>query len=212
MPGARERLLSVAVAWVCGTVDPAAALAELPPELVLEAIDDPDARNEALHDRVSILHLASHDPRVRVRSQVAASLQELPTEAGFATEVLIGVLARDPAERVRVAAGRAMASLLARSKPVERVEILSRWALSERPTDRAAIARALAERVPVLLSDVAIEQLAADPVREVRAAALEAAAARFDEQPAAYVKLARVAAIDDDGRVRDIAQRILHRA
>jgi HEAT repeat protein len=210
--GARERLLSVAVAWLCGTVDPTAALAELAPELVLDAIDDPEMRNEALHDRVSLLHLASHDPRVRVRSQVAASLQKLPSEAGFATEMLIGMLARDPAERVRVAAGRAMASLLTRSTPVERVEVLSRWVLSERPSDRAAIARALAERVPVLLCDVAIEQLAADPVREVRAAALEAAAARFEEQPGAFVKLARVAASDDDVRVRDLAHRILHRA
>src|SRR5690242_16814955 len=124
MAGARERLLSVAVAWLCGTVDPTAALAELPPELVLDAIDD-EARDEALHDRVSLLHLVSHDPRVRVRSQVAASLEKLPSEAGFATEVLIGMLARDPAERVRVAAGRAMAALLARSTPVERVEVLS---------------------------------------------------------------------------------------
>jgi HEAT repeat protein len=212
MAGARERLLSVAVAWLCGTVDPAAALAGLPPELVLDAIDDSDALNAALHDRVSLLQLASHDPRVRVRSQVAASLEKLPSEAGFATEALIGALAADPAERVRVAAGRALAGLLSQSTPVERVEVLSRWVLSERPTDRAAIARALGARVPVLLCDVAIEQLAADTAREVRAAAMEAAAARFDELPATYLKLARAAAADGDGRVREIAMRILHRA
>jgi HEAT repeat protein len=211
MAGARERLLSVAVAWLCGTVDPTAALAELPPELILDAIEDAEVASQPLHDRVSLLHLASHDPRVRVRSQVAASLATLPTEAGSATEGLIAILASDPAERVRQAAGRALASLLRRSSPAERVELLSRWTLSERATDRAAIARALAERLPVLLGDVAIEQLATDSVREVRAAAFDAALARFDELPATYLKLARAGANDEDGRVRELAHRMLRR-
>jgi len=212
MAGARERLVSVAVAWLCGSVDPSAALAELPAELVLDAIDDANVADQPVHDRVSLLHLAVHAPRVRVRSQVAASLEKLPGDAGFAAEGLIAVLAGDPSERVRVAAGRALAGFLSRCPPAERVELLSRWALSERATDRAAIARALAERGPVLLSDVAVEQLASDSVGEVRAAAFEAAAARFDELPATYLKIARAGTADDDVRVRELAHRMLRRA
>ncbi len=63
----------------------------------------------------------------------------------------------------------------------------------------------------MFVTDLAIEQLANDGATEVRSAALDAAAAHFDEAPSVYARIAQAHSDDADAGVRYAARRLLMR-
>lgn len=211
--GVLKRLASIWVASCCGVVDPSAALAQVPADLVIDSMEeDTDCSPWHPEDLGALLQLVSHDPRVQVRTRVAELAGErwhdLPLPV--ANEALIA-LAGDPSARVRAAVGRGLAQLIARSAPADRIELVSAWSTSDEPQRRAAIARALCAPTPMFVTDLAIEQLAADPVADVRAAALDAAAAHFEQAPRLYAEIAQARSEDPDPGVRYAARRLLMR-
>jgi hypothetical protein len=214
-----KRLASIWVASCCGLADPAAALAQVPADLVIDRVDDvssDDADRTPWHpdDLGALLQLLSHDPRVQVRERIADLAGAFPARAPHAVSVaqqVLAALCADPSARVRAAAGRGLGRLLAAASPVERIELIGSWSTSEDPHRRAAIARALSEATPMFVTDLAIEQLANDRATEVRSAALDAAAAHFDEAPSVYARIAQDRVDDPDPGVRYVARRLLMR-
>lgn len=178
----------------------------MPDDLVIDGSDgDPE-------DLGALLHRLRRDPRLQVRAHVAelagTRWRRLPLAA--ANEVL-SALCNDPSARVRAAVGRGLAQVIERASPPDRIELISAWTTSQDPHRRTAIARALSAPTPMFVTDLAIEQLAADPVAEVRVAALEAAAAHFAQAPAVYAAIAQACSEDDDPGVRYAARRLLMR-
>jgi hypothetical protein len=216
-----KRLASIWVASCCGLADPAAALAQVPADLVIDSVEDASA-DDGDYDRApwhpddlgALLQLVSRDPRVQVRERVAELAGSFPQRTGTAgttAQQVLSALCADPSSRVRVAAGRGLARLLQASSPVERIELISTWATSSHAHRRAAIARALCAATPMFVTDLAIEQLANDGATEVRSAALEAAAAHFEDAPSIYARIAQARSDDSDPGVRYAARRLLMR-
>jgi HEAT repeat protein len=209
-----KRLASIAFAVSCGTLEPAAALAELPAGLVIESVEDVDADRDRWKpdDLRALLQLVSHDPRVPVRERVAEVAGSLwhAASPGAAQQVL-STLSEDVSSRVRAAAGRGLMRVLEQSSPQERIELVSAWATDDDPHRRAAIAYALSAALPLFITDLAIEELSGDADPEVRAAALAAAATHFDEAPRVYARIAEARLDDADPRVRYAARRLLMR-
>jgi hypothetical protein len=214
-----KRLASIWVASCCGLADPAAALAQVPADLVIDSVEDAssdDVDRSPWHpdDLGALLQLVSHDPRVQVRERVAELAGSFPHRTATAVvtaQVVLSELSCDPSSRVRVAAGRGLSRLLEAAAPVERIELISAWATSTDAHRRAAIARALSSATPMFVTDLAIEQLSGDAAAEVRIAALEAAAAHFDEAPSIYARIAQARSDDADPGVRYAARRLLMR-
>jgi hypothetical protein len=214
-----KRLASIWVASCCGFADPAAALAQVPADLVIDSVEDAsadDADHTPWHpdDLGALLQLVRHDPRVQVRERVAELAGSFPYRTATAVDTaqqVLSALCADPSSRVRAAAGRGLARLLEASTPVERIELISTWATSGDHHHRAAIARALSASTPMFVTDLAIEQLANDRATEVRGAALEAAAAHFDDAPSVYARIAQAHSDDPDAGVRYAARRLLMR-
>jgi HEAT repeat protein len=207
-----KRLASIWVASCCGMVDPTNALAELPAELVIDSMEDVERTPFQPDDLGALLQLVSRDPRVQVRARAAelagSVWRNVPLPV--AQEVLLR-LSGDPSARVRAAAGRGLAQVIERAAPADRIELISEWSTSTDPDRRVAIARALCAQCPMFVTDLAIEQLASDPNAEVRAAALEAAAAHFVEAPTVYAAIAQSRSLDEDEGVRHAARRLLMR-
>jgi hypothetical protein len=207
-----KRLASIWVASCCGVVDPSNALAEVPAELVIDSMEEADRTPWHPDDLGALLQLVSKDPRVQVRARAAELAGSVwrNVPAATAHEVLL-LLCSDPSARVRAAAGRGLAQVIERAAPADRIELISEWTTSADPHRRSAIARALCAQTPMFVTDLAIEQLAGDPVAEVRAAALEAAAAHFVEAPGVYAAIAQARSQDEDEGVRHAARRLLMR-
>jgi hypothetical protein len=113
---------------------------------------------------------------------------------------------------VRLAASHGLARAIQRATPVDRIELVSQWALSESALERAAIARALADPVPVFMLDLVVEHLTYDSDAEVRKSVAQAAAAHFHEDPASYARIAERLAGDPEVSVRSAARELLARA
>jgi hypothetical protein len=80
---------------------------------------------------------------------------------------------------------------------------------SEESAERLALARALCASTPVLIGDLAIDQLSRDPQPAVRRWAMMAARNHLGDNPVLYTTLAHELLEDPDAEVRATAQRIL---
>ena len=125
-----------------------------------------------------------------------------------------GILLKDTAPDllVRAVAARGLARYLERAAAPVRSSIESTWATAKAPEERATLARALGIASPDWLTDLALSELAADPSPLVRRAALDAARAQLDKNPASYVQLAAARSSDPDRSVRKVARHLLRRA
>jgi hypothetical protein len=106
-----------------------------------------------------------------------------------ASEGFVSELLEHDAPVLRIAAAAALGRLLELASPMERIEIVCRWAVSEDTAARLTVARALALPTRVFVGDLAIGELARDTNDEVRAAAARAARAQLDTDPVGYGKL-----------------------
>lgn len=209
--GLLKHLASLSVALGTGLAEPAVTLAQVPQELLEDAADEVDEPDWQVEDRKRLFLLLVRDSRPGIRLRVAELADSLwPTEAETALD-LLRRLANDEDPDVREAVAIGVERALRRAAPLERIGLVGAWATSESVGERAAIAGALRGSVPVLVADVAIEQLAADPSPEVRRCALAAAAGHFDEAPTAYRRIIARLAADTERPIRQRALRILER-
>lgn len=179
----------------------------------LEAlIDEADRAACANGDCSSVLRVLSRDSRAAVRAVVAEAAGMLAPEQLDAGIALLRDLARDESSHVRSAAALGLSRTLERAAPSRRIEIVCEWALASSVRERAALAQALAAPTPVFVTDLVVEQLAADSDPAVRALALEAAAAHFHQAPGTYRRLAVEHLADREHAVRRAAEDLLARA
>lgn len=179
----------------------------------LEAlIDEADRAACANGDCSSVLRVLARDSRAAVRAVVAEAAGMLAPEQLDPALALLRDLARDDSSHVRSAAAMGLSRTLERAAPSRRIEIVCEWALSSNTQDRAAVAQALSAPTPVFVTDLVVEQLAADPDPGVRALALEAAATHFHQAPGTYRRLAVEHLADDEPVVRRAAEGLLARA
>ena len=207
--GVLKYLAAVAVAFTTGLVDPAPSLLELPAELLGEVVEEVEDDEWQPASRKLLLTLLAHDPRPFVRGHVAERADILWDDDPVETEILLGVLARDSSPQVRTAAGRGLERILERGSPLDRVMLVAKWTTSDAPSERAAIAAALRGPTPVLIEDLAIDQLARDPTHAVRRLAVEAAARHHPENPDAYARVIARLASDPVRSVRKRARHVL---
>lgn len=206
-----RHLGAIAVAGGIGVVSPSASLLEIPTELVVEVVDDTEEPSWEREDRRRLLELVAQDQRVVVRSHVAEAAGSLRGEMPDEAEALLARLARDESPRVRRGVSRGLATLLTRSEPMYRAELVARWSTSEDARLRVAIARALSTRTPTLVTDMALAELCRDPDPRVRRAAVGALAPHYEEAPEEYARLALRLVDDPDGLTRRIARRLVSR-
>ena len=206
----RQRLLgklgAIAIAAGAGFVEPAISLMTIPESVIIDLVDDEDGE---AHEKRRFLPLLAQDARAAVRERVADAAGALAERQPEQAERLIVQLASDASPRVRAAAGRSLASLIAAAPPLDRLALVSRWTLSPNATDRAAMARALQSRTPVFVSDLALEELSNDTEADVRAATARAMARRIHEAPAGYAQALSRLAEDPDPKVERTARRLL---
>lgn len=206
-----KRLAALSIAAAAGLTNPSAALLRFPSEILTQVVEDAADLEWMGEDRRRLLDLLACDQRVSVRRRVAEVTGSLAAGHSDGMLEILKRLARDESVRVRAAAGQGLAAVLANVAPVERVQIVCEWALSGEAFERAAVARALSDRTPVLVTDMVIGQLAADPHPEVRLHALKAATVHFDEDPEGYACVARACLSDPDRATRRTARRLVSR-
>lgn len=207
--GAFRYLAAVSIAAGVGALRPGPRLLQIPEGLVSELVDAVSENEPSWPeaDRRRVLMLLGSDPRSAVRARVAeASATLVPNWPDDASRLLSG-LALDPSPEVRDAAARGFEMLLARTTPIDRVELVCRWACSEQAPQREALARALCSSVPTLVTDLVIDELSRDASAGVRLSAVRAAKQRFDENPELYAAVLRDRESDRNRRVRREAQR-----
>jgi hypothetical protein len=200
------KLGAIAIAAGAGFVEPSVSLMTIPASTIIELVDDEETEP---HEKRRILPLLAKDARTAVRERVADAAGALSERLPEHAESLIRELAKDVAPRVRAAAGRSLASLLAAAAPLDRLALVSRWTLSPNSADRAAMARALQSRTPVFVSDLALEELAKDDDADVRKATARALARRIHEAPAGYAQTLARLAEDRDPKVERTARRLV---
>lgn len=206
----RRRLLgklgAIAIAASAGFVEPSVSLMTIPASAIIDLVDDEETE---AHEKRRILPLLAKDVRTAVRERVAGAAGALSGRLPEHAEALIRELAGDVSSRVRTAAGRSLASLLAAAAPLDRLALVGRWTLSPSSAERAAMARALQSRTPVFVSDLALEELAKDADADVRAATARAMARRIHEAPAGYAQTLARLAEDRDPKVERTARRLV---
>jgi HEAT repeat protein len=197
----RKQLVALSIAASCGLLNPASSLLRIPRELVECAIAEADESLPA-EERRRLLDLLSHDPRVSVRARLVEAVVGLWPEPRVEVQEVLRKLSRDESPDVRAAAGVALRSLVESVPPIARLELVCRWAVAEATPERVAAAVALRSHVPVLASDLVLEQLALDRDATVRQAALDAITTRLHENPELYRRLVRDLSRDDDRGVQ----------
>jgi hypothetical protein len=195
-----------AIASGFGIISPQAGAFVRPEAGFMECVEE--AGNEGFVPR-SLLARVAKDSRVVVRERIAEAAAKLALRSVDEAEHLIQKLCADVSPRVRRAAARSLRAVLAEAPPLWRLEIVSRWALSPRASERAAIARALRSHTAVFVSDLALEELSGDRDPHVRALAARAMAHRFHEAPKAYRRILGRLCADPDPRVARTARRLL---
>jgi hypothetical protein len=203
-------LAAVGIVLASGA-DPGPTLARIPTEALgaaVEAIEDDELQPR---ERSHVLWLLARDARAQVRARVALRADVLWRFSTSETEALIALLSRDDVEAVRHAAVAALQGVMRRATPHERLELVARWVQSAVEHERAALAGALRAPVPLIIADLAIEQLATDPSARVRDLALQAAVARHPEDPATYTRLVTTMTDDPHMSLRAAARRALDR-
>jgi len=189
----------------------AMTLAELPTEVlgeVADAVEDPEL---PLDDKLRVVRLLAADERPAARVLAADSVGALYGKAPAQTLDVVARLAGDEAPEVRAAAAVAFGEVLHRATPAERVELVCEWTIAEEVGRRVAVAHALALPLPLLVTDLAIRQLATDPSVEVRRHAALAAERHYAERRSDYREVAELLASDEDRFVRRVARSLLER-
>lgn len=111
----------------------------------------------------------------RVASGARAAVAALWQKSHEASEAFVANLAGGDSAALRIAAAGALGQILELASPMERIEIVCRWTVSEETSRRLAVARALALPLQAFVTDLALDQLARDSNAEVRVAAAQAA-------------------------------------
>jgi hypothetical protein len=207
-----RHLVALSVALSAGSAQAKTELAELPSELLADLVSEVEQSDADRGSRLGVLRLLAHDERDEVRARVAEAASWLWSSDDPSALDLLRSLVHDPASKVRAAAANGLTRALYLASPVERVELVCNFATSASAAERLAVARALSSRVPVLVADLALEQLANDSEAEIRAAAVRAALERLEEAPDTYRRLAQDLREDSDRSVRRAARRLLGRS
>lgn len=204
-------LAVVALGSSTNMADPGSSLLEVPADVLGEVVDGVDEGGWQTSDRRRVLELLAQDPRPAVRVRVARKAGALGDAAGTDAAQLLRVLARDDSLDVRAAAVAGLGRLLERLSPLDRIGVVAEWTMSDVVEERATIAAALRAQTPVFVTELAIEQLAADSSDTVRRFAVEAAARHLEEDRRAYARVLAQLAADPAGPVRSTALRVLER-
>jgi hypothetical protein len=207
-----RHLVALSIALGAGNAGAAAALEELPGEVLSDLVSDVEQSDSDKSTKLAVLNLLALDSRDEVRARVAEAASCLWPHGKLEALELLRTLARDRAAKVRAAAANGLTRVLYLASPAERVELVCNWTVEDASAERMAIARALSSQVPVLVADLALEQLSNDADPEIRAAALRAAQQRFGEDPRTYRRLAEERTTDPDRAVRRAARRLLGQA
>jgi hypothetical protein len=207
--GILKYLAGVALAFAAGTVDPAPELRKVPESLLGDIVEEVEEAEWQPEARNRMLDLLTHDPRPMVRVRVSEAVVSVWNEVPDQAVVMLRRLVDDESGLVRAAAAAGLADVLARASVIERVALVAEWTISEKPTERLALARALCASTPVLIGDLAIDQLTRDPEPTIRRWALMAANSHLEDNPALYATLAHELLEDPDAEVRATARRIL---
>lgn len=153
-------------------------LDQLPERAIETALEDSEADADPA-ERAQLLALLAIDARADIRFDVARSLAHAPlaTDAG---EALVAQLAVDPDGRVRRMAAADLLAQLRATSPLERPELLERWAGDPLRERRLALARALASDPAatgsMLAARTTLAVLAEDTSHDVRSIARAAIA------------------------------------
>jgi HEAT repeat protein len=174
----------------------------LPPELVADWVEaDLDYEPE-----ITPLSAVESADRAAGRARVAvATAWQRSKEQG---EALVKTWTRDESRAVRIGAAAALGRILELASPVERIELVCRWAMSEAACERTALARALGLATPVFVADLAIAELARDASAEVRVAVLRALHTHFHEDPETFARLHAELCEDPEPGVRRAARQL----
>jgi hypothetical protein len=116
------------------------------------------------------------------RSAIVALWSKSPE----ATESFVSRLLVQDASAPRIAAAGALAQILELASPMQRIEIVCRWVVSDDVRERLTISRALSLPTRVFVADLAIGELSRDESAEVRAAAARAARVHAETDPEAF--------------------------
>lgn len=197
----RRRLLTrlaAAVTLALGTGTAGTAFAALPEEVLAEWVEA-----ELENEPETPLRAVSNADRAAARAQaIVTSLWMRNKEDG---EALLRGMARHESAAVRIGAAAALGRTIELISPIERIELVCRWTVSEDAFDRTAIARALGLPTPVFVADLAIAELAKDPVPEVRAAVMRAVRNHFDEDVDVFARMVADLKRDPELTVRKAA-------
>jgi hypothetical protein len=194
--------LAAAVTLALGTGTAGSALAALPEEVLAEWVEA-----ELENEPETPLRAVSNADRAAARAQaIVTSLWMRQKEDG---EALLRELARNRSGAVRIGAAAALGKIIELASPIERIELVCRWTVSEDAFERTAIARALGLPTPVFVADLAIAELAKDPVSEVRAAVIRAVKNHYNEDEAAFDRVAADLTRDPELSVRRAAAELL---
>ncbi len=203
----RRRLtrLAAAVTIALGAGTAASSLAMLPEEVLAEWVEA-----ELENEPETPLRAVSNADRAAARARsIVVPLWLRQKDEG---EAVLRGMARHDAAAVRIGAAAALGRIIELMSPLERVEAICRWTVSDDPFERTAIARALGLPTPVLVADLAIAELAKDRVPEVRAAVIRAVKNHFHEDDALFARLASGLAVDFEPAVRRAAAEQFERA
>jgi hypothetical protein len=208
----RQRLLghlvALSIAFGAGTAS-AAELDALPSEVISDLVAEVEQSDTDRGTKLGVLRLLARDSRADVRVRVAEAAACLWHESKEEALDLVRLLAHDGSPKVAAAAANGLTRMLYLASPAERIELVCNFAIADAPAERLAMARALSSRVPVLVADLALQQLSSDAEPEIRATALRSAQQRMKEDPATYRRMAEERITDSDRTVRRAARRLL---
>lgn len=177
----RRVLKSLVVLMVAGSVSLAeatSALAQVPVQELSNLLGEDSDQDWTDAEKRELARLLASDNRPAVRFTLAAALSR--AAAGSEDELeLIAALSRGTEEPVRRAASVALAAHLRQKPALQRLQVLTDWALSDEVCLREVAARTMAEQLAVPAADAVLEQLMADSASKVREQACEAMLVRF---------------------------------
>jgi hypothetical protein len=111
----------------------------------------------------------------RLTAGARAAIVTVWSKSPGASEAFVTRLLNQDSAPLRIAAAGALGQIIELASPMERIEIVCRWVISDDAGERLTIARALSLPTRVFVADLAIGELSRDVSAEVRAAAARAA-------------------------------------
>jgi len=142
----------------------------------------------------------------RMAAGARAAVSAFWPKSHEASEVFVTQLLEQKSLALRIAAAAALGQVLELASPIERIEIVCRWTVSENPAERLTVARALSLPTQVFVTDLAIGELAQDPNPDVRAAAARAARAHAQSHPDGFERILSELSQDPERVVRAAAR------